>query len=95
MATPENIQNREAHKEFVKNGTAGKTIKLEIKRQDGPDGSARWDKFEVPWKPGMNVISAMMDIATNPVTVEIVCNNFVAVVPCGLMDGLAWHAPPW
>ena len=36
MAVAENIQNREAHKEFTKNGTAGKRVKLEIKRQDGP-----------------------------------------------------------
>ena len=70
MAVAENIQNREAHKEFTKNGTAGKRVKLEIKRQDGPDGKARWDKFDIPWKPGMNVISAMMDIATDPVTVD-------------------------
>lgn len=69
-AAPENIQNREDHKEFVKNGTAGKRIKLEIKRQDGPDGKPRWDKFDIPWKPGMNVISAMMEIATDPVTVD-------------------------
>jgi succinate dehydrogenase / fumarate reductase iron-sulfur subunit len=45
-------------------------IKLEIKRQSGPDGQAHWDKFEIPFKPGMNVISAMMDIAANPVTVD-------------------------
>ncbi len=46
----------------------GRTIQMEIKRQSGPDGKAHWDKFEIPWKPGMNVISAMMEIAANPVT---------------------------
>src|SRR3954469_5907949 len=45
-----------------------KTVRLKIKRQAAPKAEAHWDEFEIPWKPGMNVISAMMDIATNPVT---------------------------
>src|SRR3954468_1469675 len=45
-----------------------KTVRLKIKRQSGPQAESHWDEFEIPWKPGMNVISAMMDIATNPVT---------------------------
>jgi succinate dehydrogenase / fumarate reductase iron-sulfur subunit len=52
------------------NGAANRTIKLEITRQAGPDGKARVEKFEIPWKPGMNVISAMMEIAANPVTAD-------------------------
>lgn len=47
-----------------------RTVKLEIKRQSGPDGKATWEKFEIPWKPGMNVISAMMEIAANPTTAD-------------------------
>src|SRR6266436_4781612 len=47
---------------------AEKTVKLKIKRQTGPNAESHWDQFEIPWKPGMNVISAMMDIAANPVT---------------------------
>jgi succinate dehydrogenase / fumarate reductase iron-sulfur subunit len=50
--------------------TAPRTIKIEIKRQNGPDGQAHWDKFELPYRPGMNVISAMMEIAANPVTAD-------------------------
>jgi len=46
---------------------ATKTIQIEIKRQSSPDVEATWEKFELPWKPGMNVISAMMEIAANPV----------------------------
>src|ERR1700678_2240700 len=46
---------------------AEKTIQIEIKRQPNPDAPATWEKFELPWKPGMNVISAMMDIAANPI----------------------------
>ena len=47
-----------------------RTIKIEIKRQSGPDAAAHWDKFEIPYRPGMNVISSMMEIATNPVTTD-------------------------
>ena len=47
---------------------ATKTVQIEIKRQSTPTPTHTWEKFELPWKPGMNVISAMMDIAANPVT---------------------------
>ena len=47
---------------------AERTVILKIRRQTGPGAESRWDEFELPWKPGMNVISAMMDIAANPVT---------------------------
>ena len=49
---------------------ANKTVAFEIKRQAGPDAHAIWEKFELEWRPGMNVISSMMEIATNPVTVD-------------------------
>ncbi|MGH9557304.1 MAG: succinate dehydrogenase iron-sulfur subunit [Terriglobales bacterium] len=47
-----------------------KTVILKIKRQASPEAKAQWEEFSLPWKPGMNVISAMMDIAANPVTRE-------------------------
>src|ERR1035437_126176 len=49
---------------------ATKTVILEIKRQASPDDPAVWEKFELEWRPGMNVISAMMEIAANPVTAD-------------------------
>jgi succinate dehydrogenase / fumarate reductase iron-sulfur subunit len=47
-----------------------RTVKLKIKRQDGPlrADTRRWEEFEVPWQPRMNVISALMEIRKNPVT---------------------------
>jgi succinate dehydrogenase / fumarate reductase iron-sulfur subunit len=45
-----------------------KSVIIKIKRQDNPDGSSRWEEFELAWKPGMNVISSLMEIAANPVT---------------------------
>ena len=47
-----------------------KTVQFEIKRQASPDAPAVWEKFELEWRPGMNVVSAMMEIATNPVTAD-------------------------
>src|SRR5438105_1991536 len=47
-----------------------RSITLKIKRQDSPQAKSRWEEFELTWKPGMNVISAMMEIARNPVTRE-------------------------
>jgi succinate dehydrogenase / fumarate reductase iron-sulfur subunit len=49
---------------------ANKTIALKIKRQADPQSQPYWEEFEFPWKPGMNVTSALMEIAANPVTKE-------------------------
>lgn len=43
-------------------------VVLKIKRQESPKAPSRWEEFELAKKPGMNVISAMMEIALNPVT---------------------------
>ncbi len=51
---------------------ADRTVKLKIKRQDSahrPE-TKRWEEFEVPWQPRMNVISALMEIRKNPVTAK-------------------------
>jgi succinate dehydrogenase / fumarate reductase iron-sulfur subunit len=45
-----------------------RTVTLRIRRQQNPSSDARWEEFDLAWKPGMNVISAMMEIAANPVT---------------------------
>src|SRR3974377_438290 len=47
---------------------ANKTVIFRIKRQDSPQSRPYWEEFELPWKPGMNVTSSLMDIAMNPVT---------------------------
>ena len=43
---------------------------IKIKRQDTPTSKPYWDEFELPYKPGRNVISALMEIAASPVTRE-------------------------
>jgi len=47
-----------------------KSTIIRIKRQANPKDKARWEEFELPYKPGMNVISSLMEIAANPVTRE-------------------------
>jgi succinate dehydrogenase / fumarate reductase iron-sulfur subunit len=47
---------------------AERTVQVEIKRQDSPTAPARWEKFEFPWRPGLNITSILMDVAMNPVT---------------------------
>jgi succinate dehydrogenase / fumarate reductase iron-sulfur subunit len=47
-----------------------KTVIIKIKRQDNPNAQSHWEEFELTYKPGMNVISSLMEIATNPVTRE-------------------------
>ena len=49
---------------------ATKTVLLEIKRQASPDEPAVWERFEIEARPGMNITSALMEIAANPVTVD-------------------------
>src|SRR5579864_7237259 len=48
--------------------TSTKTVLLKIRRQANPDSTSYWEEFALPWKKHMNVISALMDIAANPVT---------------------------
>jgi len=45
------------------------TIKVEIKRQSTPDAPATTEKFEIPYRPGMNITSLLGEIALNPVDV--------------------------
>jgi succinate dehydrogenase / fumarate reductase iron-sulfur subunit len=51
---------------------AERKVRLKVLRQDGPDQkeTRRWEEFEVPWQPQMNVISALMEIQKNPVTAD-------------------------
>ncbi len=45
-------------------------VHLKIKRQQTPESAPYWEEFGVPYRPGMNVIIALMDIQKNPVTKE-------------------------
>lgn len=43
---------------------------LRIKRQDGPDKPTRWEDFTIRYRPNLNIISCLLDIAANPVTAD-------------------------
>ncbi len=47
---------------------AQKTFIIKIKRQATPSETPHWEEFELVYRPGINVTSALMDIALNPVT---------------------------
>jgi len=49
---------------------SGKKVRFKILRQDNPNGASRWEEFDVPYRPGMNVISALMYIRQHPVTAD-------------------------
>jgi len=46
------------------------TIKVEIKRQATPDTAPFTEKFEIPYRPGMNITSLLGEIALNPTDVS-------------------------
>ncbi len=45
-----------------------RTVEFRIWRQEREGAPARWEEFQVPWSPSLNVISALMKIRENPVT---------------------------
>ena len=47
-----------------------KVVQFIITRQDSPESDPYQEKFELPYRPNMNVISALMEIRRNPVTAE-------------------------
>ncbi len=52
----------------MKNGNGSiQTIRLKIRRQDGPNQKPYWQEFALPYRPNMNVISCLMEIQRNPV----------------------------
>lgn len=42
------------------------TIKFVVKRQDSPESKPYSEEFEIPYRPNMNVISALMEVQRNP-----------------------------
>src|SRR2546427_2518915 len=47
---------------------ADNTTIIKIKRQANPGSKPYWEEFELPYTPGRNLTSALMDIAADPVT---------------------------
>ncbi len=49
---------------------ADKTIHLIITRQDSPESAPYTEEFKIPYRPNMNVISALMEIQRNPTNAQ-------------------------
>jgi succinate dehydrogenase / fumarate reductase iron-sulfur subunit len=47
-----------------------KTVRLKIRRQESASARGYWTEFEVPYREKMNVISALIAIQRNPVSVD-------------------------
>ena len=47
---------------------AEKQIIFKIKRQAEPNSKSYWEEFAIPYRPNMNVISVLMEIAVTPTT---------------------------
>ena len=45
-----------------------KQVVVRVKRQVSPKGAAYWEEFALPWRPAMNVIICLRDIAEHPIT---------------------------
>jgi len=47
--------------------TEKKTVIVRVKRQAGPEAKPRWEEFELQWRPYMNVVICLRDIAERPI----------------------------
>ena len=47
-----------------------KKVRFIIERQDGPNEKPYTQEFDVDYRPGLNVVAALMEIQKNPVTVD-------------------------
>src|ERR1700754_2990037 len=47
-----------------------KSVKIRIQRREREGASSYWETFEIPYRRNLNVISVLMEIRKDPVTVE-------------------------
>jgi succinate dehydrogenase / fumarate reductase iron-sulfur subunit len=45
-----------------------KTFIVRVKRQQHPDEATHWDEFELRYRPHLNIITCLRDIAEHPTT---------------------------
>ncbi|MCE2968417.1 MAG: succinate dehydrogenase iron-sulfur subunit [Phycisphaerales bacterium] len=70
--SPTNATSRAEAEAAARRASAkpGRTIRVTIKRCDGPGKPSRWESFKVTVERGSNVISVLQQIAANPITIE-------------------------
>jgi succinate dehydrogenase / fumarate reductase iron-sulfur subunit len=47
-----------------------KFVEIKIKRRDTPESAQYWQTFRIPYRRNLNIISCLMEIRKNPVTVD-------------------------
>ncbi len=57
-----------AHSNEETKRTPPQFVEIKIRRREGPDKPAYWEEFRIPYRPNLNIISALMEIRKNPVT---------------------------
>jgi succinate dehydrogenase / fumarate reductase iron-sulfur subunit len=45
-----------------------RAVEFRIRRRENKDSAPYWEEFSIPYRPNLNVISALMEIRKNPVT---------------------------
>lgn len=50
--------------------TSNKKIRIRVRRQDSQEAQPYWQDFEIPYRVGHNVLSALMEIRKNPVDIS-------------------------
>lgn len=58
------------HKEKKRLENPPQTIRFKIQRREKEGSASYWETFELQYRRNLNVISALMEIRKNPVTVE-------------------------
>lgn len=54
----------------TQSAAGNRTVKFIITRRDRPETAPYTEEFEIPYRPNMNVISALMEIQRNPVKAD-------------------------
>src|SRR5690606_39239221 len=63
-------QNMNGQERMDVMGEPAKTVVFEIERRDRPEEDSYWEKFELPYRMNMNVISALMEVRRNPINID-------------------------
>jgi succinate dehydrogenase / fumarate reductase iron-sulfur subunit len=59
-----------AHTEKKRLDTPPDAVKFKVQRRQKEGAPASWETFQIPYRRNLNVISALMEIRKNPVTIE-------------------------
>jgi len=56
------------HNAAKSNRTPPEFVDFKIRRRERTDSAPYWEEFRIPYRPNLNIISALMEIRKNPVT---------------------------